>query len=503
MGAMNVQLRSATTPPADVEAVGRFVFESLEVAGDGGGFDRESLSRRGFSGKVGETAILDRDGHLEVLVGAGERDGASDGVETCLRHATAAFARAVSGCSRAALDLSGLSGVEGSRAAQLAAEAVAGATYRYQGYRSAQEPSALAEVTFVVAGPGSGDTERGLERGTAVGEAVALARDLGNMPAGDLTPSRMAEIAVEQAERAGLEATVFDEGRIAEERLGGLLAVARGSAEPPRLVVLRYDPEPGADLPTVALVGKGITFDSGGLSLKTGEGMMAMKSDMSGAAAVVAALTACRALGVRVRVAGFTPLTENMPGGRATKPGDVFVARNGKSIEVLNTDAEGRLVLSDGLSLAAEEGPDAIVDLATLTGACVVALGRKMAGVMGNDSRLVRAVLRAGRAAGEALWPLPLPDAYRSDIDSEVADMKNIGKPGNAGALVAGLLLKEFVGDRPWVHLDIAGPARAEEDAYDVRKGSTGFAVRTLCELLTRYEPIGAPADDHVGEELW
>ena len=226
-----------------------------------------------------------------------------------------------------------------------------------------------------------------------------------------------------------------------------------------------------------------------------------MKTDMSGAAVVIATLGACRALGVGVRVLAFAPTTENMPGGRATKPGDVLKIRNGKTIEVVNTDCEGRLVLADGLSLAAEEEPDCIIDLATLTGACVVALGPRIAGLMGNDDRLLAAVKAASERAGEPTWPLPLPDAYRSDIDSEVADMKNQGKRGG-GTLTAALLLQEFVGDRPWAHLDIAGPSRSEEDAGEFRKGSTGFGVRTLLELLCSYEPLNTPASGAAGGKV-
>ncbi len=248
-------------------------------------------------------------------------------------------------------------------------------------------------------------------------------------------------------------------------------------------------------MPTVALVGKGITFDSGGLSLKSGDGMMTMKCDMSGAAAVIATLGACRALEVGVNVVGYAPATENMPGGRATKPGDVLTIRNGKTIEVLNTDAEGRLVLSDALSLAAEDEPDAIIDIATLTGACVVALGSKIAGIMSNDSRLVGAIERAAARSGEGFWHLPLPEVYRSSFESPVADMKNIGRPGNAGALVAGLILEEFVADRPWAHLDIAGPAFTDEETDESRKGRHRVQCRHALELLSSWQAIGSGAD--------
>ena len=284
---------------------------------------------------------------------------------------------------------------------------------------------------------------------------------------------------------------VWDEQRIVDERLGGLLGVARGSAEPPRLLKVAYEPADPVTVdgrvPHVVLVGKGITFDSGGLSLKTPDGMITMKTDMSGAAAVLAAVSACGDLGVRVRVTAIAPTTENMPGGRATKPGDVLTIRNGRTIEVLNTDAEGRLVLADGLSLATEMQPDAIIDLATLTGACVVALGMSIAGVFGSDDALVGRVRAASDRAGEGTWQLPLPEEYRSHIDSEIADMKNIGKGAQAGAISAALLLAEFVGEVPWVHLDIAGPARSDEDSGILTKGGTGFGVRTLLELLENY----------------
>jgi leucyl aminopeptidase len=240
-------------------------------------------------------------------------------------------------------------------------------------------------------------------------------------------------------------------------------------------------------VPHVALVGKGISLDSGGLSLKSAEGMTTMKTDMSGAAAVLAAVSACGDSGVGVKVTAIAPMTENMPGGRATKPGDVLTIRNGRTIEVLNTDAEGRLVLADGLSLASELQPDAIVDLATLTGACVVALGGLIAGLFGSDDDLVRRIRAASERAGESTWPLPLFDEYGAHIDSEVADMKNIGKGGQAGAIAAALLLARFVDGVPWAHLDIAGPARADEDSGVLAKGGTGFGVRTLLELLRTF----------------
>jgi len=260
--------------------------------------------------------------------------------------------------------------------------------------------------------------------------------------------------------------------------------VGQGAHTPPRLVELRYEPEGARG--RVVLVGKGITFDSGGLSLKPPDGMTTMKTDMSGAAAVLAAMSALAELGVKVAVTGYLASAENMPSGTATRPGDVLRMKNGKTVEVLNTDAEGRLVMADALALGAAAGPDAIVDVATLTGACMVALGRHYTGLMSNDDALAGEVLAAAATAGERTWRLPLPEEYRKDLDSEIADLKNISGHRYGGALVAGLFLQEFVDGRPWVHLDIAGPARAEsEDAY-LGKGSTGAAVRTLLSWLER-----------------
>ncbi|MGH9047608.1 MAG: leucyl aminopeptidase family protein, partial [Acidimicrobiales bacterium] len=258
-------------------------------------------------------------------------------------------------------------------------------------------------------------------------------------------------------------------------------------------VMAHYDPpnvaESDGRLRHVVLVGKGITFDSGGLSLKTPDGMMTMKTDMSGAATVMGALSACGDCEVPVKVTAIAMVTENMPGPDAVKPGDVFRARNGLTIEVLNTDAEGRLVLADGLSLATELEPDAIIDVATLTGAQVVALGRSIGALFGNDEALMGRLQEVALAVGEPLWPMPLPEEYSDHIDSEVADMKNVGRPGEAGSIAAAMLLSRFVGDVPWAHLDIAGPARSSESSGYLTKGGTGFGVRTLVEYLRTHAP--------------
>jgi len=442
------------------------------------------LERQGFEAKSGEVHVFPgEDGTAVMAVGVGEADEVN--LET-LRKAAAAVVKAAWKSTKAATTLLDAvpPGVDRTAAAAAVAEGAGMAAYAFGAYKSDFSPCRLEELVVV---DGDGDLGPALCRGGRVAEAVCLARDLVNEPAGALTPSRLAEVAREMAEREGLVVTVLDEAAIAAERLGGLAGVAAGSAEPPRLVELVYEPPGQSAAPTVALVGKGITFDSGGLSIKDAEGMMTMKTDMSGAASVLAAMSALPALGAPVRVVGILPITENMPGGTATRPGDVLRIRNGKTVEVLNTDAEGRLVLADGLSLAAEAAPAAIIDVATLTGAQVVALGKKIAGLMGNDDALVQQVRDAAERAGEDVWPLPLPRQYRSQLDSEVADLKNIGARGQAGTLVAGLFLQEFVDGVPWAHLDIAGPARSEANDGYVTKGGTGFAVRTLLQLVTTY----------------
>jgi leucyl aminopeptidase len=496
-----------SSAPDGVEALGWGALEGLETARPGLEFDVAWCERRRFKAKPGDSLVTRGEGgRVEVLLGFGPRDQLGT---AALRKAAGTFASATGTAKTVALDLTGISelGVGAEQAAQVAIEGFWGARYRFTRYH-AGDPDPLESLTIVLGEEEVSPGERGLERGRVIADATRLARDLINEPAGALTPAQLAEVAVETAERGGLEVTILDEEAIAKAGLGGLLGVAAGSVQAPRLIKLVYEPSPAqarkrpdGSIPTVALVGKGITFDSGGLSLKTPEGMLTMKTDMSGAADVIATMGACRALGVGVRVVGFAPTTENMPGGKATKPGDVLKIRNGKTIEVVNTDCEGRLVLADGLSLAVEERPDAIVDLATLTGACVVALGPRIAGLMGNDDRLIAALHAASQRAGEATWPLPLPEVYRADIDSEVADMKNQGKRGG-GALTAALLLQEFVADRPWAHLDIAGPARSEEDQGEFRKGATGFGVRTLLEFLGSYEPLSSPATGAAGGKV-
>lgn len=326
---------------------------------------------------------------------------------------------------------------------------------------------------------------KGVDRGVIVAEGVNWAKRLIDTPAGQMPPR---ELAGRVAHRLGadLHVTVeaWTESRIKQERLGGLLGVGQGSAQPSRLVYATYDPRPGSDLPHVALVGKGVTFDSGGLSLKSGVGMMSMKTDMTGAAVVMAALSIVSRLGLDVRVSAIAPMVENLPSDKALKPGDVLTFRNGMTAEVLNTDAEGRLILADGISLAVEADPDAIVDVATLTGAQAVALGDEIGALYASTDDLANYFLAASARSGEPLWRMPLFDGYESHIESDVADMKNIGKTGKAGSVSAALFLRRFTDARPWVHLDIAGPGRSEASRGYVTKGATAFSARTIVEFL-------------------
>jgi leucyl aminopeptidase len=366
-------------------------------------------------------------------------------------------------------------------AAQAVTEGAMLAAYKFTRYKSTPAPCRIERIDVVGRGV---RVAAAVERGEAIAAAVAMARDLVNEPPGEVTPTRLAEVATELASsQTGLTCTVLDTKAIERERMGGLRGVSLGSDQPPRFIRLTYEPPRARS--TIMIVGKGITFDSGGLSLKTAGGMTTMKNDMTGAAVVLGVMSLLPLLKPSVRVVGLVPATENLPGPKAIKPGDVLKIRNGKTVEVLNTDAEGRLVLADALSVAVEGEPDAIVDIATLTGACVVALGKRIAGLMGNDDGLIADVRGAAERAGELVWPLPLPVEYRKDIDSAVADIQNIGDSAGGGALTAGLFLKEFVGDVPWVHLDIAGPSWADADDGYLAKGATAVGVRTIVELIT------------------
>ena len=440
-----------------------------------------ALESLGFEAKVGQVQIMANGKKLVAAVGLGSAD---DLTTDTLRKAAAALARAAPRHKSVACDLANVSGLPLAAATRAVVEGMGLAAYRF-GYKSKKSDAVLAKV--VLTGSAAAAAKTAAADAEAVLAGVSLARDLVNEPGGSLTAPKFANKVRRMAKETGLTVKVMDEAAIKRARLGGLLGVNRGSTNPPRFVELTYTPK-GRATGTLALVGKGITFDTGGLSIKSGQAMMDMKMDMGGAAAVVGAMSALPALAPKCKVKAYMPMTDNMLGGDATRPGDVLTIRNGKTIEVLNTDAEGRLVLADALSLASEAKPDAIIDLATLTGACMAALGPRIAGLMGHHDGFVAQVEAAAASSGDRVWRLPLPADYRKMYDSAVADMKNIGGP-YAGASIAGLILSEFVPeDIPWVHLDIAGPAFTGAAEEERTKGGTGFGVRLLLDLIDAFE---------------
>ena len=336
------------------------------------------------------------------------------------------------------------------------------------------------------------DAEQGLARGRVIAESQNLARQLGNEPSNRLTPCMLADRAAAMASEAGLAIDILDENKMAELKMGALLSVAQGSAEPPRMMIITYTPEKLATgAPVLGLVGKAITFDTGGISIKPANDMEKMKYDMCGGAAMIGAMRAIAALKPSSKVIAIIPSSENMPGGKAQKPGDVQISMAGKSIEVINTDAEGRLVLADGIAYAKQLGCTHLVDAATLTGAIVVALSNVNVGVFGSDQTFTDQLLASAKVAGEKMWPMPIDDDYREMIKSGIADIQNVGSGKGGGAITAAMFLKEFTGDTPWIHLDIAGTAWQDDVKPWNAKGATGVGVRTLVDLAMKFGSNG------------
>ncbi|PPL14580.1 leucyl aminopeptidase [Microterricola pindariensis] len=414
-----------------------------------------------------------------------------------LRGATAAAVRALTGVETVAIAIATADAAE----AAAVLEGAGIGSYSFTEFRSStleRTKTPAGQITVHLdAEAAELDVESLLGRADVLTEAFALVKDLVNTPPSELFPASFAERAEAAAEGLPVELEIWDEAELAADGFGGILGVGQGSSRPPRLVKVSYSPEPadGGSFKHLALVGKGITFDTGGISLKPGASMVGMKYDMTGAATVLAIALAAAKLALPVRVTAWLCLAENMPSGTATRPNDVLRIRGGQTVEVLNTDAEGRLVMADGLAAASEEQPDAIVDVATLTGAQIVALGSRYSAVMGDDALLAR-VLQAASAADEKIWPMPLPEELRATIDSDVADIANakIGNPAG-GMLLAGVFLQEFVGMQadgetriPWAHLDIAGSSHNEGAAYGATgAGPTGVTLRTLLNLAEDY----------------
>jgi leucyl aminopeptidase len=478
----------STSAPAEVKA-GVLILPVFQGPAFGPGVKETGLQQAykdaRLTGKKGESLLVtkrngDRFAADAVLLhGVGER---RDFDSAAMRKALGRVAPTLGRFGHAATTFPQAARGKLGELVQAAAEGLGLGGYRFDRYKSANEHAPLKKVT--VLGRGKADGKAGREaarRAQVVVDAVSWARDLVNTPAGDLPPAQLAREAQKMAKAEGLTCKVWNESELKKGGFGGILGVGQGSVNPPRLIELTYTGA-GSSTP-IALTGKGIAFDSGGLSIKDAKGMETMKIDMGGAASIMATMQAIARLKPKINVVAAIPSAENMPGGAAQKPGDVIRHYGGTTSEVLNTDAEGRLILADALAFLAEKKPVCIVDTATLTGACMIALGTDITGAMGNDEALVDEIVIAGRETGDWIWPLPLHREYRRLIDSNIADIKNIGERWG-GAITAAWFLAEFVGDVPWVHLDIAGPAFSEKGNDLGPKGATGVPVRALVRFV-------------------
>ena len=465
---------------AAVEALDRALgglIAAVRERGDLRGKEGESVTLYPTGGSVAAQRVL--------LIGVGKPDALTP---EKLRKAGGTAARQASRARAATVTFAlPASSIESGDAARAVTEGVVLGSYTFTELKSKPEDApAAVELADLAIALAAGADEAAVAEGARVGSIVAsaenFARNLGNLPGNVVTPTRLAEVAGDISTRFGMKLTVLGPKEMEAEGMGALLAVARGTDEEPRLIVLEHRGGAEGGRPLV-IVGKGLTFDAGGISIKPAQGMEDMKFDMCGGAAVLGAMHAIGELGVRANVVGIVPSSENLLGGRAMKPGDVFRAGSGKTIEVVNTDAEGRLILADALHYAKRFDPVAMLDAATLTGACVIALGHQAAAIMGNDEALLDEVKRAGDRTGERCWPLPMFEEYRDQIKSDYADIKNSGgRP--AGAITAGWFLREFVGDVPWVHLDVAGTAYGDGKLAYLSKGSTGAPTRLFVEWV-------------------
>jgi leucyl aminopeptidase len=441
----------------------------------------DDLERAGFGAGLGETFAHHGGGGVTVLLGMGNAAPTTASV----RDAAAALARAAARHGAIAIDLQNV-GIDPAEASQAAVEGLLLARYRYDVLKAAATVAPIESLTIVTDDTRAGD--RGIDLGRAMAEAQMVARDLANDPPAVLTAARMADIAVNLGKQRGLGVEVYDKAALEEMGCGGLLGVNAGSAEPPRMIKLTYRPK-GSDGSHLTLVGKGIMYDAGGIALKPADEVHAtMKNDMSGAGAILASMLVLQQLSCPNTVVGYLMCTDNRPSGTALAMGDVIQIRGGKTVEVSNTDAEGRLVMADALVLATEAPTDAIVDIATLTGAAMRALGTQVAGVIGNDQSVVDQVKEAADRTDEAVWQLPLEHRYRKQLNSPVADIKNLGG-ANAGAITAALFLEEFVSGLPWAHIDIAGVAQNDEDTSWRPPGCTGFGARLLTDFALNFRP--------------
>jgi leucyl aminopeptidase len=454
-----------------------------------GGIIAELIKSGEVKGKLNELHVLHTLGtipaRLVVVVGMGKRDEwDTDRLRDLAGEAVRALRRHKAKSAALAIWAGEEGGPDKAESARAVAEGCLMGAYLYRRHMTKDDNGHEIEEIVLLENNSNlfSAISEGLEKGIITAGAVMMARDMVNEPANHMTPAHMAEMARDVASRHGLGITVMERAEMETEKMGALLGVAQGTAEPPKFIVLNYRGDP-SNKDVVGLVGKGLTFDSGGISLKPQEFMSDMKGDMSGGAVVIVAMGAIAQMKPAVNVTALIPATENLPGGKALKPGDVLKASNGKTIEVINTDAEGRLILADALSYAVRNGLSPIVDLATLTGACHIALGDLYAGLFSNDNGLAGRLIKAAGDGGEKLWQLPLPEEYKDLNKSDIADIKNSGGR-YGGAITAALFLQEFVGETPWAHIDIAGPFMTDKIRGALVKGATGYGVRTLVRFI-------------------
>ena len=497
---MQIESTNGSYRDLDVQAIAIAVFKDEKADADGflkeldsvtGGVIKSIIESEELKGKEAETVYLHLVGNGEIkarrllLVGVGER---GEYTNALVSQMAGTAVRALRGKNVKSIAI--LPRLEGNseEIASVVVEGAFMALFDPDKYRTEdKEAREISKLVVVMDGADEAGLQRGAERGRIIGESVNFTRDLANEPGAYMTPTNMSERARDVATEFGLSIDVLDEARMEQEGMGSLLSVSHGSEEPAKLIILKYTPsnasEDGAEL--LAFVGKGITFDSGGISLKPGENMELMKYDMTGGATVMGAMRAIAQIKPSIPVLGVVPCSENLPSGKATKPGDVVRAMTGKTIEVINTDAEGRLILADAIAYAKKLGATKIVDIATLTGAVSIALGDVNTAVIGTDQELIGEIVAAGKETGEKFWQLPLDKEYSKQIKSDIADIKNVGGR-KAGTITAAAFLKEFADGVSWAHLDIAGTAWSDEAKPYRAKGPTGVAVRTFIRIVAR-----------------
>ncbi len=496
---MHITLETKPFAALETDALVSYVFEETdpvqgriaEIDQAAGGLLRKLAKSGELTGKTLEFTLVHAPAGLKaarlLLVGAGKREQFNG---AALRKITGAALRYLK--ARAVKNFAFLvrEGEATGETAQIIAEGALLSNFESDKYKTDKKNDKNIETVFLA---GYSDSERsaadkGLSKGRIIAEAQNFTRDLVNEPSNKLTPRILAEKAEAMAKEAGLSVQILDEKKIADLKMGALLSVAQGSVEPPRVIVVTYNPanaKPGA--PVIGLVGKAVTFDTGGISIKPAEGMEKMKYDMAGGATMLGVMRALAALKPAVKVICVVPSTENMPGSKAQKPGDIQTAMSGKTIEVLNTDAEGRLILADGITYTKQLGATHLIDAATLTGAIVIALANINVGVFGSDQAFTDKLIASSKAAGEKMWQMPIDDDYREFIKGSFADIQNISSGKGGGAITGAMFIKEFTGDSPWIHLDIAGTAWNDDAKPWLAKGPTGVALRTLVHLVTSY----------------